>query len=442
MSYLDKALRHKKELLWVLAGQGMVVLGGFVGIKALTNMIGPEGYGQLALGLTVSGLVTTFLFSPFGQVVMRYFSLYNDRKSLGVYFYVVKKIFTRLSLIALVAGSCAICVAYVWGGSTWAMLTGLGFVYGVVSGYGGIFTGIQNAVRQRKVLALHQGAEAWLRIGLALGMMMVLKTTGAVALGGYLAASAVVSISQRRFMLKNEAVRKEWASSAGQTEEDEARRQFFEYGFPFVVWAFFGVVTAYADRWILNGYMGVREVGIYAALFQIASVPIGMVLGLVSQFVAPILFERAGDRVVANVLFRKVLAFSSALVLCVSVPVAIFAREIILLLTNPEFAEYYKLLWLLLAGAALFNMGQIFALKGMCFNKTKIYIFPKVAHAVLFLISAIVLTKIWGIYGMGLSLIFPSAIYLVLMGISNSRLGDVERSAGEPSVSSPYTAEV
>src|SRR5207249_11151425 len=74
-----------------------------------------------------------------------------------------------------------------------------------------------------------------------------------------------------------------------------ATREFCRYACPFSLWACVTLISLYADRWILQSIVGEREVGIYIALYQIANAPIALTVGILHQFVTPIIFDAAAD---------------------------------------------------------------------------------------------------------------------------------------------------
>ncbi len=76
---------HIAEASWVATGQALSFLGGLIGIKLLTNVMSPESYGELALGLSIAGMVNMFLFGPLGQVVLRFHSICNEKGILDSY---------------------------------------------------------------------------------------------------------------------------------------------------------------------------------------------------------------------------------------------------------------------------------------------------------------------------------------------------------------------
>ncbi|HEX9078711.1 MAG TPA: hypothetical protein VF795_03915, partial [Desulfuromonadaceae bacterium] len=89
-SLLERIVKLRHEMAWIVAGQFFGFVGGFAGIKALTNIMGPKGYGELALGLTIAGLFNMYVYGPIANVVARFFAVYRERGRLGVYFAVLK----------------------------------------------------------------------------------------------------------------------------------------------------------------------------------------------------------------------------------------------------------------------------------------------------------------------------------------------------------------
>ena len=58
-----RVLKAAKEISWITFGQVLVVLGGLVGVRILTNYLTPTQYGELSLGLSVGLLINVvFIF--------------------------------------------------------------------------------------------------------------------------------------------------------------------------------------------------------------------------------------------------------------------------------------------------------------------------------------------------------------------------------------------
>src|SRR5436309_11128530 len=91
--------QFREELFWIVLGQVLMLAGGMVGIKLLTNVMGPEKYGQLALGITIAGLLNLFVYGPISSTALRFCSIYRNMGQLPIYYYVLKKAHSICALL-------------------------------------------------------------------------------------------------------------------------------------------------------------------------------------------------------------------------------------------------------------------------------------------------------------------------------------------------------
>ena len=416
-------------MTWILFGQFLGFIGGFIGIKFLTNLMGPHGYGQLALGLTIAGLFNTYVYGPVANVVIRFFSVYRERGQLGSYFSILKKSHRLLAIggisLALIAGGTS---GYFLGGE-WALIILLSCLYGVASGINVSFNSLQNAIRQRKIVALHQGADVWLRIGLSIALLLLFSKSGYFALLGYLSGTLLVTISQMIFALKNDTIRKNWSIPAPDDQlEKQAYAEFSSYATSFMIFAVFASFSLYADRWILQGLFGSSAVGLYAAIYQIAASPVSIFFTMVSQLIVPIVFERAGSMTEisqvesSSKLLRQTILASSIVAAVITVVAFLFSEPLVRILTNGIFAEHHAMLSVIVMGLCLFNLGQQLTIKGLSFNQPRIYLWPKILQAFSLLILGYLLAHYFAITGVAWATCLSSLVYLVAVVTVNRRL--------------------
>jgi O-antigen/teichoic acid export membrane protein len=422
-------LRH--ELAWVVFGQALAFLGGFAAIKILTNVMGPEGYGQLALGITIAGLINMFVYGPLGQVVLRFFSTYRERGELDVYFHVLKKTHVVSGLI--LAGGVAIASAPVfwWFGADWVVLVVLASFFGIVTGFYSSFLFLQGTLRQRKMVALHQAAEAWLRPALGVAAFYVFSRGAPPAFLGFIVGTLMVVLSQWVISLRSGIISRHWSAPIPEkVARHKATKEFLAYAGPLSKLAVFSAISIYADRWVLQGMFGENQVGIYVALYQIANAPIALLFNSVTRFMEPIIFARAGtmtstmQAVTANRLLYKVIAAFSFLMIPIVIAAYYFAEPLVRTLTSAAFSGYAGVLWIMTVGIALLYIGQLLTTKGMNFHRPGIYILPKAVQAGVFLILIYFLAKYFGLAGVAVSICISSLLYIVMVIIVNQRLED------------------
>jgi O-antigen/teichoic acid export membrane protein len=404
----------------VFVGQALAFSGGFVGIKVLTNMLGPAGYGKLALGMTIAGLLHMFVYGPIEQVVLRFVSVCSERQELGTLFSLIKSTHQFMGLLLLILIICATVLTDVAVGREWAVLVGVASLFGIVSGLNATFTSIQSALRQRKIVALHQGADVWLRLGLAAGALYLFHNTGYVALLGFLLGTLGVTASQLVFALRHQLVHASWnCAKSDNAAYERLRQECFDYGRPFILFGLFGIISSYADRWIILGFSGEEAVGGYAAMCQIANVPIVLVGSITNQLMVPVIFQRAGALTITSqasrslkLLYQTVLLFASVILGCTALAY-IWSESLVGLLTAPEFANYHNMVWVLMLALGLFQLGQLLTIKGFSHNQTSTYIFPKLLQALCFGAMAFMFVKSFGIVGVAWALCVSSIVYLV-----------------------------
>jgi len=426
--FADRFEKIKVELAWILGGQALSFVGGFIGLKVLTNIMEPKGYGQLALGLTIAGIFTTYVYGPAANVIARFYAVYRERGDLGVYFATIKGAHRTVGVVLALFAFAASGITGMLAGIEWGVILLIASFFGIASGINASFLALQNAVRQRKIVALHQAIDVWLRIGLSIVLIWFWNSSGCFALLGYLLGTTAITFSQFHYAQKNDEIRANWVSVNSDLKLQACQREFKAYAASFMIFSGFAAISLYSDRWVLQTVSGAYAVGVYSALYQIAASPVNLFFAMVNQLVVPIVFERAGAMTTrmqaesSSLLVTQTALISGIVMIGVTVCAYFFGESIAQLLTNRTFAEQSSMLWLTVSGISIYNIGQVYSLKGLYHNQPKIYFWPKGLQAISFLITAYLLAQRTGIQGVAVALCVSSLIYLFSVLFVNSRL--------------------
>ncbi len=160
----ERFRRLSIEGCWVVLGQAMAVVGSLVGVRLLTELLNPAAYGELALGMTVATLVNQTVLGPLGAGVLRFYAPAVEQGDLDGYLKsVIRLVLSATGIIVLVI-LLTIAGLLITGRAVWIAIAIAAFVYAILSGYNSILSCIQNAARQRSIVALHQGMESGLVI--------------------------------------------------------------------------------------------------------------------------------------------------------------------------------------------------------------------------------------------------------------------------------------
>ncbi len=287
--------RLSREFLWIGLGQAATVLGAVVGVRILTGILTPQAYGELALGMTMATLVTQTVLGPLSNGATRFFSPAIEAGASRSYLAAVRSLLRRATggivLFTLVA-----CLGLVaTGHAAWVGLVVAAASFGLVSGYNSVLNGMQNAARQRAVVALHQAMASCARFLLAAGMVLWLGASSTTAMVGYVAAILLVLASQKRFFHCTLWSQDQARARAQALDQDRWRTAMLSYAWPFITWAFLEWARLASGRWGLQIFCTTREVGLYAVLYQLGYYPLTLFTQLATSFLAPIYFQRIGD---------------------------------------------------------------------------------------------------------------------------------------------------
>src|SRR5258705_2746668 len=290
----ERLTRISAEAAWITGGQITALLGNIALIKLLTNQLGTADYGQLALGITIAGALHMFVYGPFEQAVLRYVSIYRERGALDVFFAAVGILHMQTGLAVIIAVGFATAAAYFVAGTTWCALVFASVLFGLASGVNATLTSLHNAFRHRKVVALHQAGDVWLRLTLAIVLTSVIGPSAPAVLFGYLAATTLVALSQFAAIRSSSKASEFIAALSKDTmARHSAVIELLRYGSPYIAFALFAWLSAYADRWLILASLDEHSVGIYAAIAQVAGAPVALFVGITGQLLVPRIFDRA-----------------------------------------------------------------------------------------------------------------------------------------------------
>lgn len=408
--------RLSKEGAWVVLGQTAAVVGSLVGVRLLTELLDPVAFGELALGMTVATLVNQTVLGPLGNGVTRFYAPAQEKGDIGGYLNAVRRlVLSATGIIALIILLTLTSLLFA-GRAEWIGIVSAALIFAILSGYNSILNGIQNAARQRSVVALHQGIESWARFLIAAGLMVWMGATSTLAMCGYAIAVALVLGSQYVYLRKIVPGR-----MSGADKKLHWEGQIWKYSWPFCTWGIFYWAQSASDRWALELFATTQEVGLYAVLFQLGYYPMSIVTGMAMQFFAPILYYRAGDASDSrrNVDVNNLSWRLTGLVLGVTVVVVLIAQQfhaqIFLILVAKNYWSVSHLLpWMLVAGG-VFAAGQTVALNLMSQMKTHKMVVATIIPCLLGVAFNFAGAYRYGTTGIVIASILFSVLYFVWM---------------------------
>jgi O-antigen/teichoic acid export membrane protein len=268
-----------KDGAWVSLSQVLIVLSQLMAVRVLTEFMSPSEFGNLSLWLGASALILMMTSSPSIEALTKfypeYFRLNQGRAAVAAVRLQVLKIgFYALPLLAitlwlilkpvelspllLILILCLAILEYLRA-ERWAIL---------------------KSMRKQKELAVWGMLDALFRLSLATLLLTISLVSVELVLFSYILATALICAY---YWLKSTDKGK--YKLIGSLPEDKKR--IWQYTLPLIPLGLFGWLSGMADRYIIAGFLDVSDLGIYVAIYGLASRPVLMFGGIVSTTFRP-----------------------------------------------------------------------------------------------------------------------------------------------------------
>jgi O-antigen/teichoic acid export membrane protein len=414
-----------REFMWITLGQVAAVMGALVAVRVLTGLLSPAEYGLLALGMASASVVSQVLLGPLSGGTTRFFAAAREAGDLSEYLCAVRRLTRNATILTLAVATLLAAGFALFGRGDLVAFIVTACAFGLLSGYNALLNGMQNAARQRAVVALHQALEAWGRFLIAAALVVWLGATSIVAILGFIIAMLLVNASQLRFMAR--VIRSVAESDQAATPEslgtDVWHKRVLTYSWPFAIWGIFTWAQIASDRFALQAFGSAELVGLYAVLYQMGYYPIFMATGLLAQLALPVMFQRAGDasdRERMSHVYRTswyLTGAALALTFAAVLGAALLHGPIFRMFVAAQYASVaFFLPWVVLAGG-FFAAAQAAAMGPLSERESKVLMRPKVTCAVIGIGLNCMGAALFGVAGVvGAGVLF-GALYLTWIGL-------------------------
>ena len=414
---LPRYRRLAKEGSWIVVGQIASVLGSLVLVRVLTEHLDPTQYGQLALALTLGTLVCQTAFTGSMPGIQRYYAIAAEKGDACEYYIAARRMMLYGTIVVLGLSVLLLLGLPLIGKADLQGLTVFTIFFTLLGNYNTTFNMIQNAARQRQVVALHGSLDAWLKVLFAVGLLTWMGNSTKAVIIGYMASLLLVLGSQSIFIRR---LIPPQSTHAGKSNPWVG--QIWRYSKPFVFFSLFTWIQASSDRWALDTLATKQDVGLYAVIKQLGYTPIMMVTGLLTALIAPILFQRAGDNTDhsrnAGVHRRAwQLTFIALFFTLLATLLAYLLHDwIFRLLVAAQYGSIsYLLPWMILAGG-IYSAGQGFGLKLMSDMNTQALVWPLIVTSILGALLSFAGAYYAGIRGVVYGAVIFSVLQLLWLG--------------------------
>ncbi len=381
----------------------------------MTEVLPQSEYGRLALSLSIAAFFQTCISGPLVATSLRFFSISTLKKEQNSFFSTIKTI-----LIFLIASYSATALAVVSISFIFDLdkIYALSIFFALVTGIDSVYSGIQTAKRSRVIASFHQGLGVFFRF--SIGFLVVNLYGGGAygALIGYILAGCGILISQMYFL-------KEILYS--NSKQSKINQEMLLYGSKFAIFGFFSWLQSSADRWSINYFLSIEDVGSYSVVYQLGYYPMILLSSTLMQFIYPIIMQESSSKETKLQSLVKIdkYAFNFFLICLVAVILGeLFHPFLFKILTASTFRESSKFLSVILFASGLFSVAQILSLRLELMMNVTLLAKIKIINSIIGALIIIAITPLKGLSGVVYGTLTTSILYLISIFYFSRRLDE------------------
>jgi O-antigen/teichoic acid export membrane protein len=411
--YANKRFRSSmnlKEILWITIGRIAQFALLLITLRIATTYLSPAEMGKVSIVTATVAFFALFLINPVGMFINRRFHAWNSRGQVKAY---IAYFWIYLVLVSMLAALVLIFVVFF---NIWDFGITINWLLLLVCG--GVFIG---TVNQFSIPSLNMlGHRGWFTIltvatvgsSLFFAVLLVefVSMKAEYWLSGLLVGQLIVGLVGKRVLF--EKLSNESSGDFSVRINYSKLNSLVHFAWPVAIAVGLGWVQSQGYRYIIQGRLGLDELGLFAAGFGISSGLISGFEAIFSAYFQPKFYERVslGDDKEQSQAWVDYAKITIPALLLTAFLIVSVAPE----LTNLLLGSGYKESAQFIVWGALAEFGRIstavFGMLAHARMNTKMLLLPNLAGAVAAILLISVLAPLYGSIGVGLGLALSSVV--------------------------------
>ncbi|MHC4105778.1 MAG: lipopolysaccharide biosynthesis protein [Planctomycetota bacterium] len=402
-----------KEGAWSAFGKITTALGTLIGVRLLTEFVPKEIYGKICLLIGIATLGSNLCASPLISAAQRFhpeMALSGNvsqlrRTIVGILKWTVGTLASLILLGGLFLQSDTI--------SFLVFVVLAAFI--VVQVMRNLEVGFLTAARRQKEVAIWDTVEAWAKPVIAVLLVTLLGATPQSVLLGYFIAIGGILLCFN--LLPIQAEGKNLPKKHGELDS-KLLSNIRSYAIPLIPLAIVGWTISLSDRYIIGGFLGMDDVGIYAASYGLISMPFLITSSAVSQALRPPYFQSVSTNNKSLEKKMFLIWFTAMSFLCLFGVIAVyyFRYWIAVCLLAREYRSGTLLMPWIAAGIGFQVISQIFENILFAYKRTSLVLLVHSVGAIICIVSVVCLISRFGLVGAAVACpVYYSSMLLISM---------------------------
>jgi O-antigen/teichoic acid export membrane protein len=409
-------IRLTNEAIWLILAQAIGLLGSFVFIRLITNLVSPTDYGQLALALTLFTLCSQLTTGLIASGVSRTYTDALRSQQLNSFFQACRwMLLLGGALIIFICASLALLTNYVDIGLSSNLVFCIA-AYAILHGYYSIFLAMQNAARKRKLIAFCTVLDIALRSLCALAVVLYFSNSSGGIVFGF-AVGSLLTLFILHFLSGREHIKP--TSIATAVEPRHWVQAIWRFAWPITISGIFSWSYFASQRWSLEAFTTTTDVGQFYLLTQIGYAPVSTIGASLISFVTPVLYNRATDHANRASLLaiyqtlKKIVLAVALFFLSIFILLIFYSIEIVTWIANEQYQSIASMLPFVMLAASLLSVSHLLGLMVGVQKLTHLFLFRDSVGNLLVTLLNLCTVYFYGMQGLVFSMVLGATLHLL-----------------------------
>ncbi|MBI1295520.1 oligosaccharide flippase family protein [bacterium] len=379
--------------LWVLTLQVLSAVGQLIGIRLLTSTLSPTIFGEVSLLIGIIGLVAGALINPTMQALLRFYPEYQRNNQVHLLNKAINHHLRKLAILAVPLMVVAVLLSLYIGWPSSVDLALLAVLIGVEM-IRMRSTAVLNAVRYHRIYGLWSLVESWGKPAFASLLVILLQAPSSqVVLFAYLCVSLFALLIFKNYLPSVEPSIK--------NVPKELKQQIWKYTLPLLPLGILGWISGTFDRYIIGFLLSPTDVGLYVAMYAVASRPMMMLSTVAENTIRPV-YQRAAIEADTQKMLFYLRSWILVILIGASITLAItyYGHDLIAnMLLGEQFHSVSYLMPWVVGGYTLLGLSSIPTRICYAHNRTDYVLSIVVVGSVTSVVLGYIATYYWGLLG-------------------------------------------
>ena len=378
--------------------QAIQMGGGLLVFKILTSKLNSSDFGLYALILSFSAIIFAFPFTAIQQALTKYSSVTLKQKAINIY----KTVFILDIFFIIIYLFLSFILVY------FKVINIDSMEYILITLY--ISTEVLKINNYMFLNSLRNRKKYFFSVFLEFSIKLILLLIFTNSINEVFAIFTVANILSIIYSRPNNL-----NFNISKTQFVYWTKMIYIFATPLAVWGVFGWMRDMSNRWIIEYYLTLNDVALFAVMNSLIVILPGALQAFFGMYFMPILYKKEKEKrgFIRN-FNKKVILIGFLITILGTFFVELLSEYLIIIFADVKYLSGSWMLAPMFFAFALFSLSMSTTSEIFAYNKTKLLLLPNIMSGIISLISFFILIKFYALVGAVYAFVISYLVYSIM----------------------------